>query len=121
MGGGMAGGMRRGRMGGGMMMGGIGLPEEPVVDQDSMMHESALPEIISDEVRKELQRILPILLREMLPKLLAEAMTKAAGNNNPSQQSMTEPMRNETMAPPIMPPPRTGALTMPPPRENKSR
>ncbi len=81
-------------MGGGMMMGAIGRPADS-----------------SDAVRNELQRILPGLLREMLPRLLAEAMTKAAGNNNPYQQSMTEPKRNETMTAPT-----TGALTIPPPR-----
>ncbi len=80
-GGGFGGGGFGGGMGGGMMMEGIGLPEEPVVDHDSMMHESALPEIISDEVRKELQRILPILLREMLPKLLKE--TEIGAVNDP--------------------------------------
>ncbi len=55
---------------------------------------------VSDEVRRELQRILPGLLREMLPRLLAEAMTETAGNHDP-YQSMTEPTRRQTMRPPV--------------------
>ena len=62
---------------GGMMMGALAMPEEPGVYQDSVLVEDALPENISDEVRKELLRILPGLLREMLPKLI-EAEIKAA-------------------------------------------
>jgi hypothetical protein len=41
-----------------------------------VLDERALAKDISDEVRKELQRILPGLLREMLPKLLKEAQTR---------------------------------------------
>ena len=62
--------------GGGMMMGARVMPKEPVFKQDSLLDEGALPENISDEVRKELQRILPGLLREMLPQLLKEAKIK---------------------------------------------
>jgi beta-lactamase regulating signal transducer with metallopeptidase domain len=62
--------------GGGMMMGALALPKKPVVEQDSLLVEEALPKDISDEVRKELLRILPGLLREMLPKLLKEAQSK---------------------------------------------
>ncbi|MHC4098856.1 MAG: M56 family metallopeptidase [Planctomycetota bacterium] len=57
--------------GGGMMMGALAMPREPRV-----LGEDALPKDISDEVRKELLRILPGLLREMLPKLLKEAQTR---------------------------------------------
>jgi hypothetical protein len=56
---------------GGMMMGALAMPREPRV-----LGEDALPKDISDEVRKELLRILPGLLREMLPKLLKEAQTR---------------------------------------------
>ena len=44
---------------------------------EKYLTEGALPENISNEVRKELQRILPGLLRELLPKLLKEAQIKA--------------------------------------------
>jgi hypothetical protein len=54
-----------------MMMGALAMPREPRV-----LGEDALPKDISDEVRKELLRILPGLLREMLPKLLKEAQTR---------------------------------------------
>jgi hypothetical protein len=63
------------RPSGGMMMG-AAMPGELGVEQDSVLVEDALPENISDEVRKELLRILPGLLREMLPKLLKEAQSK---------------------------------------------
>ena len=94
MGGGMGGGMG-GSMGGGMMMESIGLPEEqPALEQYRVLGEDASPENISDEVRKELQRILPGLLREILPKLLAEAMTEAAGNNDlPDEDGYSRGMR----------------------------
>jgi beta-lactamase regulating signal transducer with metallopeptidase domain len=62
--------------GGGMMMGALAMPREPGVEQDSFLDEEALPKDISNEVRKELLRILPGLLREMLPKLLKEAQSK---------------------------------------------
>jgi hypothetical protein len=45
-----------------------------------VLDERALAKDISDEVRKELQRILPGLLREMLPRLI-EAEIKAAKSN----------------------------------------
>jgi hypothetical protein len=48
--------------------------------------EEALPKDISDEVRKELLRILPGLLREMLPKLLKEAQTKTVESPNLIEQ-----------------------------------
>jgi len=64
------------RPSGGMMMGALAMPEELGVEQDSVLGEEALPENISDEVRKELLRILPGLLREMLPKLLKEVQTR---------------------------------------------
>ncbi len=51
------------------------------IQTSEMMKSTVLPQKnVSDEVRKELQRILPGLLREILPKLLDEAMTEAAGN-----------------------------------------
>ncbi|MBL7152357.1 MAG: M56 family metallopeptidase [Phycisphaerae bacterium] len=49
------------------------------VGQGSMLAEGALAKDISDEVRKELQRLLPGLLREMLPRLI-EAEIRAAEN-----------------------------------------
>jgi hypothetical protein len=70
----------------GMVKGALALPEEPSFEQDSLLGEEALPKDISDEVRKELLRILPGLLREMLPKLLKEAQTKTVESPNLIEQ-----------------------------------
>jgi hypothetical protein len=59
-----------------MMGAALAMPPKAGVGQGSVLDDGALSENISDEVRKELQRILPGLLREMLPKLLKEAQTK---------------------------------------------
>ena len=69
------------------MMGALAMPEEPSVEQDSVLGEDDLPENISDEVRKELLRILPGLLREMLPKLLKEVEIKAIKNPSVIEKS----------------------------------
>jgi beta-lactamase regulating signal transducer with metallopeptidase domain len=66
----------RGKQTGGRMVAALAMPGESGVAQDRMLGEDPLPGNISDEVRKELQRILPGLLRELLPKLLKEAQTK---------------------------------------------
>jgi hypothetical protein len=60
----------------GKVMAALALPEKSSVERDSFLDDEALSKDISDEVRKELLRILPGLLREMLPKLLKEAQTK---------------------------------------------
>jgi bla regulator protein BlaR1 len=64
---------------GGWVPAALSMPPGAGVGQGSMLSEGALPNGISDEVRKELQRILPGLLREMLPRLI-EAEIKALEN-----------------------------------------
>jgi len=59
----------------------LSMPPGAGVGQGSMLSEGALAEGISDEVRKELQRILPGLLREILPRLI-EAEIKAGRNSS---------------------------------------
>lgn len=61
---------------GGRVGAALSMPPGAGVGQGSMLSEGALPNGISNEVRKELLRILPGLLREMLPKLLKEAANK---------------------------------------------
>jgi hypothetical protein len=61
---------------GGRVPAAFSMPRGPGVGQGNVLDERALAKDISDEVRKELQRILPGLLREMLPKLLKEAQTR---------------------------------------------
>ena len=61
---------------GGMMTGALVKPRVPGVYEGRVLVEDTLPGNISEEVRKELLRILPGLLRELLPKLLKEAQTK---------------------------------------------
>ena len=84
---GYVGGGYDGGYGGGGYGGGVAGPSsvrpanKKPVGYGGMAGAGALPDNISDEVRKELQRILPGLLREILPKLLAEAMNEAAVNN----------------------------------------
>jgi hypothetical protein len=68
-------------------MAALTMPIEPVDEEDSVLGEDALPEHISEEVRKELQRILPGLLRELLPKLLKEAANKDVGNPGINENS----------------------------------
>jgi beta-lactamase regulating signal transducer with metallopeptidase domain len=71
---------------GGWVGAALSMPPGAGVGQGSMLSEGALPNGISDEVRKELQRILPGLLRELLPKLLKEAVKDV---ENPSATDMS--------------------------------
>lgn len=74
-------------MGGGMIGGALSLPPEPL-EEPGMLGNEAIPTNISAEVRKELQRILPGLLREMLPKLFREAQIKAAKGSSQPEESL---------------------------------
>ena len=72
---------------GGRVGAALSMPPGAGVGQGSMLSEGALPNDISDEVRKELLRILPGLLREMLPRLLKEAV-KAVENPSATDISL---------------------------------
>jgi hypothetical protein len=71
---------------GGRVPAAFSMPPGAGVGQGSMLGEDALPKNISDEVRKELQRILPGLLRELLPKLLKEAQNKTVESHSVVEQ-----------------------------------